>query len=150
MCNKCHTKSNRSLPTTKNSRQSNKKYRKNTRTYKCRYHLLNPTSLSYFKNKNIDGLIPTRKQSKEIIGKLNKNPFHKDHFEYIREKDVFKCPSGQYLTFYNQYTIPDKDPEKPAKIKRLYNNYTACKNCKYQKKLHITKTNTQNHHRKRQ
>lgn len=94
---------------------------------------LNPTSLSYFKNKNIDGLIPTRKQSKEIIGKLNKNPFHKDHFEYIGEKDVFKCPAGQYLTFYNQYTIPDKDPEKPAKIKRLYNNYTACKNCKYQK-----------------
>ena len=94
---------------------------------------LNPTSLSYFKNNNIDGLIPTRKQSKEKIGKLNKNPFHKDHFEYDGEKDAFKCPSGEYLTFYNQYTIETKDPEKPDKIKRLYNNYEACKNCKYKK-----------------
>ena len=94
---------------------------------------LNPTSLSYFKNNNIDGLIPTRKQSKEKIGKLNKNPFHKDHFEYDGEKDAFKCPAGQYLTFYNQYTIESKDPEKPDKIKRLYNNYEACKNCKFKK-----------------
>lgn len=94
---------------------------------------LNPTSLAFFKNNNIDGLIPTRKQSKEKIGKLNKNPFHKDHFEYNGEKDAFKCPSGQYLTFYNQYTIETKDPEKPTKIKRLYNNYQACKNCKYKK-----------------
>ena len=94
---------------------------------------LNPTSLSYFKNNNIDGLIPTRKQSKEKIGKLNKNPFHKDHFEYDGENDAFKCPAGQYLTFYNQYTIESKDPEKPDKIKRLYNNYEACKNCKFKK-----------------
>ena len=94
---------------------------------------LNPTSLSYFKNNNIDGLIPTRKQSKEKIGKLNKNPFHKDHFEYDGENDAFKCPAGQYLTFYNQYTIESKDPEKPEKIKRLYNNYEACKNCKFKK-----------------
>lgn len=94
---------------------------------------LNPTSLSYFKNNNIDGLIPTRKQSKEKIGKLNKNPFHKDHFEYDGENDAFKCPAGQYLTFYNQYTIESKDPKKPEKIKRLYNNYEACKNCKFKK-----------------
>lgn len=93
---------------------------------------LNPTSLSYFKNNNIDGLIPTRKQSKEKIGKLNKNPY-KDHFEYDSEKDAFKCPSGEYLTFYNQYTITDKNSEKPDKIKWLYNNYEACKSCKYKK-----------------
>ena len=94
---------------------------------------LNPTSLTYFKNNNIDGLIPTRKQSKEKIGKLNKNPYHKDHFEYDGEKDAFKCPAGEYLNFYREYTIPNKDSEKPAKIKRLYNNYQACKNCKYRK-----------------
>ena len=79
--------------------------------------------------KKIEGLIPTRKQSKEKIEKLNKNPYHKDHFEYDYEQDAFKCPENQYLKFYGKYTEPRKDPEKPAKIKRIYNNYNACKNC---------------------
>ena len=43
---------------------------------------LNQISLSYFVNKGIDGLIPTKKQSKEKIGKMNPKPFHKDHFYY--------------------------------------------------------------------
>jgi hypothetical protein len=30
-------------------------------------------------NKKIDGLIPTRKQTKEKIGKLNPNKYHKDN-----------------------------------------------------------------------
>ena len=54
---------------------------------------LNQISLSYFINKGIDGLIPTRKQSKEKIGKLNPKPFHKDHFYYIKELDAFMCIS---------------------------------------------------------
>ena len=29
--------------------------------------------------KKIDGLIPNKKQRKEKIGKLNSNPYHKDH-----------------------------------------------------------------------
>ena len=36
---------------------------------------LNQISLSYFANNNIDGLIPTRKQSKAKIRKLNPKPF---------------------------------------------------------------------------
>ena len=90
---------------------------------------LNQISLSYLADKKIEGLIPTRKQSKEKIGKLNKNPYHKDNFEYDSEQDAFKCPENQYLKFYASYTEPHKDPEKPNKIKRIYNNYNACKYC---------------------
>ena len=90
---------------------------------------LNQISLSYFVNKGIDGLIPTRKQTKERIGELNPKPFHKDHFYYITDMDLFMCPAGQPMYFYKEYTEKSDDPEKPDKIKRLYNNYYACKYC---------------------
>lgn len=38
------------------------------------------------------------------------------------------------MYFQTKYIEPHKDPEKPDKIKRLYNNYTACKNCKTRNK----------------
>ncbi len=80
---------------------------------------LNQISLSYLADKKIDGLIPNRKQSKEKIGKLNPNPYHKDHFfEYDYELDAFKCPEGNYLHFFAKYIEPHKDPEKPDKIKK--------------------------------
>ena len=94
---------------------------------------LNQISLSYFINKGIDGLIPTRKQSKEKIGKLNSNQFHKDHFFYISDLDLFMCPAGQPMYFYKEYTEENEDPDKPNKIKRLYNNYYACKHCIHNK-----------------
>ena len=90
---------------------------------------LNQISLSYLADEKIEGLIPTRKQSKEKIGKLNENPYHKDHFEYDYEQDAFKCPENQYLHFYGKYTESHRDPKKPDKVKRIYNNYNACKNC---------------------
>ena len=90
---------------------------------------LNQISLSYLADEKIEGLIPTRKQSKEKIGKLNENPYHKDHFEYDYKQDAFKCPENQYLHFYAKYTEPHKDSKKPDKVKRIYNNYNACKNC---------------------
>ena len=90
---------------------------------------LNQISLSYFVNNGIDGLIPTRKQSKEKIGKLNPNQYHKDHFYYISDLDLFMCPEGQPMYFYKEYTEKNEDPDKPDKIKRLYNNYYACKHC---------------------
>ena len=90
---------------------------------------LNEISLSYLADEKIDGLIPNRKQSKEKIGRLNKNPYHKDHFVYDYELDAFKCHENQYMYYFKTYTEPHKDPEKPDKIKRLYNNYEACKHC---------------------
>ena len=38
------------------------------------------------------------------------------------------------MYFFAKYVEPHKDPEKPDKIKRLYNNYEACKNCKTRNK----------------
>ncbi|WP_297980870.1 transposase [uncultured Methanobrevibacter sp.] len=95
---------------------------------------LNEISLSFFANNNINGLIPTRKQSKERIGRLNENPYHKDHFAYLFEQDAFLCPEGQMLTFFNDYVEKNDDPNKPDKIKRLYSNYGACKACKAKNK----------------
>ena len=92
---------------------------------------LNQISLSYFVNNGIEGLIPTRKQSKEKIGQLNPNQFHKDHFFYISDLDLFICPAEQPMYFYKEYTEKSEDPDKPDKIKRLYNNYQACKHCIY-------------------
>lgn len=94
---------------------------------------LNQISLTYLDEKKIDGLMPTRKQSKEKIGKLNTNPFHKDNFQYIPEKDAFKCPNNQHLHFKEQYTEPNNGKKKYNKTKRLYYNYEACKNCKIKK-----------------
>ncbi len=90
---------------------------------------LNQITLSYLTDKEIEGLIPTRKQSKEKIGKLNKNPYHKDHFTYDADSDTFLCPENQHLYFYKKYTITNNDSSKFNTIKRLYNNYNACKNC---------------------
>ena len=95
---------------------------------------LNEISLSFFANNNINGLIPTRRQSKERIGRLSDNPYHKDHFSYLFEHDAFLCPEGQILTFFNDYVEKNADPEKPDKIKRLYSNYNACKACKARNK----------------
>lgn len=61
---------------------------------------LNQINLFYLADNKIDGLIPNRKQSKEKIGKLNPNQYHKDHFEYNYELDAFKCPEGEYLHFF--------------------------------------------------
>ena len=95
---------------------------------------LNQISLSYLANNNIDGLIPTRKQSKQRIARLNSNPFHKDHFGYDFEKDAFLCPNNKYLYFYKEYVEHNGDSNKYDKIKRLYNNYSACKNCECRSK----------------
>lgn len=90
---------------------------------------LNQITLSYLADKEIEGLIPNRKQSKEKIGKLNPNPYHKDHFTYDTKLDAFLCPENQYLHFYKKYTIPYNNSNQSNIIKRLYNNYDACKNC---------------------
>ena len=42
-------------------------------------------------------LTPTGKQTREKKKKLNPHPYHKDHFKYDNEKDVFICPEGQLL-----------------------------------------------------
>ena len=56
------------------------------------------------------------------------------------------CPAGQPMYFYKEYIETNENPEKPDKIKRLYNNYQACKcyihrgDCLSEKQTHKTIT----------
>jgi transposase len=54
-------------------------------------YLQNP-NVSFLIEQKINGLIPNRTQSKKDTKRLNKNPYHKDHFEYNPDTDSFKCP----------------------------------------------------------
>ena len=69
-------------------------------------------NLSYSVDKNIGWSNTNRKQTKEKIGKLNPNQYHKDHFDYDYELDIFKYPEEEYLYFFPQYVEPHKNPEK--------------------------------------
>lgn len=100
---------------------------------------LNPPNLSYLIDEEIEGLIPNRKQAKEDTGRLNEKPYHKDNFQYDINKDAFKCPEGQYLTFYKEYIKETDNTNNPKKISRLYNNYQACKDCKHKNKCITSK-----------
>ena len=61
--------------------------------------------------------MPDRKQSKEKIGRLNKNPYHKDHFTCLAEIDAFECPEGQIMSFFNKYTEKIKIQRNHTKSK---------------------------------
>ena len=100
---------------------------------------LNEINAAYLKTQEIIGLMPNRIQSKEKIRKLNPNPFHKDHFKYIHDKDAFLCPSGQYLYFYKEYNKNNSKTINDEKVKRFYKNYEACKNCKCKNKCFSSK-----------
>ena len=85
-------------------------------------------NLTYLNNKNITALTPTRKQGKESINNLNKDPYSSDYFPYDREKDVVICPKKEILKPYGPY------PCKPDKFgfirqQKVYSNYSACQKC---------------------
>lgn len=87
-------------------------------------------NLTYLSEKDIDFLIPTRKQGKEQINHLNKNKFSIDYFIFNHEKRTITCPMKQELTEYGPY------PCKPDKFgfqrqQYAYSNSQACKNCPY-------------------
>lgn len=61
----------------------------------------------------------------------NKNPFHKDHFNYNKEKDCYECPKGSELQFVkaeNKKTV--KGFLTTIKIYQA----TDCQNCKFKEK----------------
>ena len=94
------------------------------------------TSMEYLQNKEIKGLIPTRKQTRKSRKKLSENPFHKDHFKYDYDRDLFICPNKQELPFYKEILKYKDNEEEPYKVERRYMNYYACKDCKDQDKCH--------------
>ena len=86
-------------------------------------------NLTYLEDKDITGLIPTRKQGKESINNLNKNPFSSDYFPYDPIKKVVVCPNNNELKRYGPYDCkPDKLGYQRQQF--AFSNYKACQNCK--------------------
>ena len=105
-----------------------------TPQYVSAYNIyLNEQNIIFLLEHEIEGLIKNRKQSKEGIRELNSNPFHKDHFPYIRELDAFQCPNKQLLTYYKSYPDYNKLDKNPDAKIRHYTNPKACKICPLKK-----------------
>lgn len=96
-------------------------------------------SMIALQNKKINGYLPTRKQTRKAQHKLNKNPYHKDHFIYHWKTDSFTCPENEELPFQNELLEKNKKPGHPNKIKRVYYN-NKCSKC--YKKDSCTKSTT--------
>ena len=47
------------------------------------------------------------------------------------------------MELLKKHTEPHKDQKKPDKIKRLYNNYESCKNCKSRNKCYSVHKHTE-------
>ena len=86
-------------------------------------------NLTYLKEKGITPLIPTRKQGKESINHLNKDPYSSDYFYYDVFKDVVICPNGHTLKKFGPYECkPDKFGY--SREQYSFSNYKACQSCK--------------------
>ena len=84
---------------------------------------------TYINDKEITILTPTRKQGKESINHLNKNPFSNDYFSYDPIKEVIICPNKNELKKYGPYKCkPDKFGYQREQYS--YSNYKACQECK--------------------
>ena len=87
-------------------------------------------NLNYLDNLNISALIPTSQQNRENSGNLPENQFAIDYFDFDEYKNVVICPEKHELTLDGKYDAP---PEKGGgnKLKLVYSNYSACRDCKY-------------------
>ncbi len=77
--------------------------------------------------KYIDAYIPDAKYQAQKNGNLTDedSPFHKKHFIYNPEKDVYLCPHGKELTFKRRKF--DKGGASPASVYGC----NDCRSCKY-------------------
>ena len=89
-------------------------------------------NLTYLSEKEIEFLIPTRKQGKEQINHLNKNQFSSDYFKFDFQKRIVICPMKHKLKEYGPY---DCEPDKFGfqRQQYAYSNSQACKKCPHKK-----------------
>ena len=89
-------------------------------------------NLTYLSEKEIEFLIPTRKQGKQQINHLNMNKFSIDYFKFDFEKRTVTCPMNQTLKEYGPY---DCEPDKFGfqRQQYAYSNSQACKECPHKK-----------------
>ncbi len=98
-------------------------------------------NLQYLEELGITALIPTKQQNRENSGNLPDNPFAIDYFVFDEYKNVFICPNNEELTLDGAYHAP-QEKGGGNKIKLVYSNYQACKNCKYKGKCYTTNHRT--------
>ena len=89
----------------------------------------------------LSALIPTKQQNRENSGNLPDNPFAIDYFVFDEYKNVFICPNNEELTLDGAYNAP-QEKGGGNKIKLVYSNYQACKNCKYKGKCYTSNHRT--------
>ena len=91
-------------------------------------------NLQYLEELGITALIPTKQQNRENSGNLPDNPFAIDYF-------VFDEYNNEELTLDGAYHAP-QEKGGGNKIKLVYSNYQACKNCKYKGKCYTSNHRT--------
>ena len=79
--------------------------------------------------------------NRENSGNLPDNPFAIDYFVFDEYKNVFICPNNEELTLDGAYNAP-QEKGGGNKIKLVYSNYQACKNCKYKGKCYTSNHRT--------
>ena len=103
----------------------------------CKPHMISAdtiyltlANLIYLDELGISALIPTSQQNRENSGNLPENDFAIDYFDFDEYKNVVICPENNELTLDGIYKAP---PEKGGgnKLKLVYSNYFACRDCKY-------------------
>lgn len=87
-------------------------------------------SFNFLEENQIQGLIPSRTQTRKATGRASENKFHKDNMKYDYEKKAFICPNNQYLYLKHEYVDTRDENGNPLKRRQVYSNYKACKNCK--------------------
>ena len=98
-------------------------------------------NLNYLDSLGVTALIPTKQQNREKSGNLPDNPFAIDYFVFDEYKNVFICPNNEELTLDGAYPAP-QEKGGGNKIKLVYSNYQACKNCKYKGTCYTTNHRT--------
>ena len=92
-------------------------------------------NIEYLDNLGISALIPTSQQNRKNSDNQPDNPFAIDYFVFDEYKNVFICPNNKKLTLDGAYPAP-QEKGGGNKIKLVYSNYQACKNCQYKGKCY--------------
>lgn len=97
----------------------------------------NEIVIEYLKSLGINGYIPNAKQSRENKDELRINPVSKDNVYIDYENKFIICFAGHIFPLKYQYNVEHVKKTKfgeikyPDKIKSIYSNPEACKNCFY-------------------
>lgn len=88
---------------------------------------------------DIEIIIPTGKQTRKLKGKLNENPYHKDHFTFDYENKEYIYPLNVKLPLQRSQRQEPTKKGRPGKIIHQYYS-SECNECEH--KTECTKSTT--------